>query len=87
MPLSADQRARIQATFAKYLLARAKNAEKLSLADLKFNVVHLRTVAPMLGLSTPLDLIPGCRLRASRADQWDCEEGASGPRGWSEGRP
>ena len=57
MALSADQRSRIQATFAKYLITRAKNAEKLSLADLKFNVVHLRTIAPMLDLSTPLDLI------------------------------
>jgi Type II restriction endonuclease EcoO109I len=55
--LTTEQRARIQLTFTRFLAARATNAERLSLDGLKFNVVHLRTVAKMLDFHTPLDLI------------------------------
>lgn len=57
MALTPDQRDRIRRTFAAYLLARSRNLQKLTLAHLKFNVLHLRTTATMLDIKTPEDLL------------------------------
>jgi Type II restriction endonuclease EcoO109I len=57
MPLTDTQKARIKKTFANFLDKRAKNLEKLTLDDLKFNVVALRTTAPMLDFGSAEDLL------------------------------
>lgn len=57
MPLTSDQRVRIQKTFAAFLAARSRNLDKLSLDHLKFNVVALRTSAKILDFNSPLDLM------------------------------
>ena len=57
MALTLDQRDRIRKTFAAYLLARSRNLQRLTLAHLKFNVLHLRTIGTMLDLKTPEDLL------------------------------
>jgi hypothetical protein len=64
MPLSDDQRRRIRDTFAAFLDARARNLKRLTLDDMKFNVVHLRTIATMLDFETPEDLL---RYSAARS--------------------
>jgi Type II restriction endonuclease EcoO109I len=57
MPLNADQRDRIREKFASFLDKRARNLKRLTLDDLKFNVVQLRAIATMLDLETPEDLL------------------------------
>ncbi|MDX6510558.1 MAG: hypothetical protein QOE36_62 [Gaiellaceae bacterium] len=57
MPLTQDQRKRIATIFARFLDARVKNLQSLTLGDLKFNVVALRVSAEMLEFATPLDLM------------------------------
>lgn len=67
MPLTDTQKARIKKTFANFLDKRAKNLEKLTLDDLKFNVVALRTTAPMLDFGSAEDLL---RYRLARGLMW-----------------
>ncbi len=57
MPLTGVQREAIKAKFSRFLDARAKNLERLQLADLKFNVVALRTTATMLEFDTAESLL------------------------------
>lgn len=57
MTLTTDQRDCIRETFAAFLDARARNLERLTLDDMKFNVVLLRTIATMLNFETPEDLL------------------------------
>jgi hypothetical protein len=57
MALTPDQRNRIRKTFAAFLDRRARNLKRLTLDDMKFNVVHLRTIATMLDFETPKDLL------------------------------
>jgi hypothetical protein len=57
MPLTDDQRDRIRQKFAAFLDTRARNLERLTLDDLKFNVVQLRAIAPMLDFETAEDLL------------------------------
>jgi hypothetical protein len=57
MPLTDNQRDRIREKFAAFLDARARNLERLTLDDLKFNVVQLRAIATMLDFETPEDLL------------------------------
>lgn len=57
MPLTVEQQLEIKAKFTRFLDARANNLERLKLADLKFNVVALRTTATMLEFDTPEALL------------------------------
>jgi Type II restriction endonuclease EcoO109I len=57
LPLTADERNRIRKTFAAFLDKRARNLERLTLDDLKFNVVQLRAMATMLDFQTAEDLL------------------------------
>jgi hypothetical protein len=57
MPLTDTQKGRIKKIFAKFLDKRAKNLEKLTLDDLKFNVVALRTMSTMLDFGSAEDLL------------------------------
>ena len=52
MALMDEQRDRIRAIFARFLEARTRNLEALTLDHLKFNVVALRATATMLELET-----------------------------------
>jgi hypothetical protein len=55
--LTPDQRGRIREKFAAFLDKRARNLERLSLDDLKFNVVLLRAISTMLDFKTAEDLL------------------------------
>ena len=57
MPLAHEQQELIRAIFSRFLEARVRNLENLSLSHLKFNVVALRTTATLLELNTPESLI------------------------------
>jgi hypothetical protein len=57
VPLTDKQKTRIKKILGSFLDKRAKNLEKLSLDDLKFNVVALRTTATMLDFGSPEDLL------------------------------
>jgi hypothetical protein len=57
MGLTDEQRERIRTIFARFLEARTRNLEALTLDHLKFNVVALRTIATMLELETPEALL------------------------------
>lgn len=57
MLLTDAQRARIQAIFQRFLEGRVRNVERLTLDQLKFNVIALRTSAPMLELDDPTALL------------------------------
>jgi hypothetical protein len=57
MPLSADQRDEIEMVFSRFLEARVRNLERLTLDHLKFNVLALRGTATMLELDTPEALL------------------------------
>lgn len=57
MSLTDNQRDRIREKFAAFLDARARNLERLTLDDLKFNVVQLRATATMLDFQTAEDLL------------------------------
>jgi hypothetical protein len=57
MPLTDVQRDRIRAIFGRFLEARTRNLEALTLDHLKFNVVALRATATMLELETPEALL------------------------------
>jgi hypothetical protein len=57
MPLTVQQRDRIEAIFTRFLDARLRNLEARTLDDLKFNVVALRASATMLELTDPQALL------------------------------
>jgi hypothetical protein len=57
VPLTDEQRDRIRAIFSRFLDARVRRLEKLTLSHLKFNVVALRATATMLELDTPQALV------------------------------
>lgn len=55
--MTPHQRLRIKKKFSDFLAARARNLEALRLADLKFNVVALRTTSSLLEFDTPEGLL------------------------------
>jgi Type II restriction endonuclease EcoO109I len=57
MPLSAHQRDEIEEVFSRFLEARVRRLERLTLDHLKFNVLALRGTATMLELETPEALL------------------------------
>jgi hypothetical protein len=57
MALSDDQREQVIEVFERFVAQRAKNLSKLTLDDLKFNVVALRASAKMLDLTKAVDLL------------------------------
>jgi Type II restriction endonuclease EcoO109I len=57
MALTADQAQAIEQAFVRFLEARVRNLERLTLDHLKFNVLALRATATMLELETPETLL------------------------------
>jgi hypothetical protein len=57
MALSRDQCGEIEQIFARFLEARVRNLERLTLEHLKFNVLALRGTATMLELESPEALL------------------------------